>query len=140
MVDLTTKLGARTAERLKQEKIIWLTTVASSATPQPNPVWFFWDGKSFIIYTQPTSHKVKNIDHNPKVSLNFKADSKIGDVVGDVVVLTGEASLDKYPPSHDSRYLEKYRDEIPQIGLTPESFAKSYSVQIRITPSKLRGT
>jgi PPOX class probable F420-dependent enzyme len=82
---------------------------------------------------------VKNIDHNPKVSLNFKADSEVGDVVGDVVVLTGEASLDKHPSTHDSRYLEKYRGEIPKIDLTPESFAKSYSVQIRIIPRKLRG-
>jgi PPOX class probable F420-dependent enzyme len=135
MIDFTTKLGARTTQRLNQEKIIWLTTVSSNGTPQPNPVWFYWDGKSFIVYSQPKSHKVTNIARNPKVSLNFQADSE----GGDVVVLTGEASLDKHPPSHDSRYIEKYREEIPQIGLTPEGLAKSYSVQIRILPSKLRG-
>lgn len=135
MIDLSTELGLRTAKRLKQEKVIWLTTVSSTGTPQPNPVWFFWDGKSFTIYSQPTSHKVKNIARNPRVSLNFHADSQ----GGDVIVLTGEASLDLHPSSHDSRYLEKYREEIPQIGLTPESLAKSYSVQVRIEPSKLRG-
>ena len=135
MIDFTTKLGARTTQRLNQEKIIWLTTVSSNGTPQPNPVCFYWDGKSFIVYSQPKSHKVTNIARNPKVSLNFQADSE----GGDVVVLTGEASLDKHPPSHDSRYIEKYREEIPQIGLTPEGLAKSYSVQIRILPSKLRG-
>jgi len=135
LIDFTTKLGARTAERLKHEKIIWLTTVSPNGTPQPNLVWFFWDGKSFIIYSQPISHKLKNIERNPKVSLNFQADAE----GGDIAILTGEALLDKHPPSHDSRYIEKYREEIPQIGLTPESLAQSYSVLIRIQPTKLRG-
>ena len=135
MIDFTSKLGARTEERLKEEKIIWLTTVSSSGTPQPNPVWFFWDEGSVIIYSQPTSYKVQNIARNSKVSLHFQTDEE----GGDVVVLTGEASLDEDPPAHDSRYIEKYREEIPKIGLTPQSLAASYSVLIRVEINKLRG-
>jgi hypothetical protein len=32
-----------------------------------------------------------------------------------------------------------YREGIPAIGMTPESFAQSYSVAIRVTPNKMRG-
>jgi PPOX class probable F420-dependent enzyme len=81
MFDLTTKLGARAAERLQHDDIIWLTTVSRDGTPQPNPVWFYWDRESILIYSQPTSHKLKNISRNPRVSLNFQADDEGGDVI-----------------------------------------------------------
>jgi len=135
MIDFTTELGLRASKRLIDEYILWLTTVSSAGTPQPNPVWFYWDGKALLIYSQPSAHKLKNIAHNPKVSVNFNAD----DEGGDVIVLTGSASLQKKPPQHDPRYIQKYRDHIPQIGLTPESFAASYSIPIRVSLAKLRG-
>ena len=135
MIDLTTKLGAQAAKRLQEDYIIWLTTVSQDGTPQPNPVWFYWDGMALLIYSQPAAHKVRNIARNPRVSVNFQAN----DEGGDFVVLTGNASIDKKPPPHNSRYIEKYREHIPKIGLTPESLAASYSVLIRVSPSKLRG-
>ena len=135
MVDFSTPLGSRAAERLENEKIIWLTTISESGNPEPNPVWFFWDGRSITIYSQPTAHKVKNISLNPRVSLNFQAD----DEGGNVIVMTGDASLDHHPSAHNPSYLEKYKAEIPGIGLTPETLASTYSVMIRILPCKLRG-
>ena len=135
MIDLTTELGARAAKRLKDEYVVWLTTVSPAGTPQPNPVWFYWDGKELLMYSQPSALKVRNIAHNPRVSVNFHADNE----GGDVIVLTGTASLEKNPPQHDPRYIQKYRDHIPKIGLTPETLAASYSVHIRVTPDRLRG-
>ena len=135
MIDFTTELGVRTAKRLQDEYVVWLTTVSQRGTPQPNPVWFYWDGKELLIYSQPSAHKLTNITINPRVSVNFHADGE----GGSIVVLTGTASIDRKPPRHDPRYLEKYRDRIPQIGLTPESLAASYSVLIRVSPTRLRG-
>jgi len=135
MIDLTSKLGIRVAKRLQEERILWLTTVASDGTPQPNPVWFFWDGKTIHVRSQPSSHKLKNIARNPKVSLNFQADER----GGDVAVITGDATIDRTPPKPEPKYIEKYQDAIPQIGHTPESLAATYSVLIRIIPNKLRG-
>jgi PPOX class probable F420-dependent enzyme len=134
MIDLSSKLGVRAAKRLQEEQILWLTTVASDGTPQPNPVWFFWDGKTIHVRSQPSSYKLKNITRNPKVSMNFRDDHG-----GDVIVLTGDATIDRNPPKPDPRYIEKYREAIPRIGETPESLAKTYSVLIRITPNRLRG-
>ena len=135
MVDFTTELGVRAAKRLKDEYVVWLTTVSPAGVPQPNPVWFYWDGKALVMYSQPSALKVRNIAHNPNVSVNFHADNE----GGNIIVLTGTASLEKNPPQHDPRYIQKYRDHIPKIGLTPESLAASYSVQIRVTPNRLRG-
>jgi PPOX class probable F420-dependent enzyme len=135
MVDLTTELGVRAAKRLQGEYVVWLTTVSRDGTPQPNPVWFYWDGKELLIYSQTSAHKLRNIARNPKVALNFQAD----DEGGNIIVLTGNATVDKNPPRHDPRYLQKYRELIPQIGLTPESMAASYSVLIRVSPTGLRG-
>ena len=135
MIDFTTELGVRAAKRLQDEYVVWLTTVSQGGTPQPNPVWFYWDGKELLIYSQPSAHKLTNITINPRVSVNFHADGE----GGSIVVLTGTASIDRKPPRQDSKYLEKYRDHIPQIGLTPESLAASYSVLIRVLPTRLRG-
>jgi PPOX class probable F420-dependent enzyme len=135
MIDLTTGLGLRAAKRLQEEYVVWLTTVSEDGTPQPNPVWFYWDGKELLIYSQPAARKLRNVARHPRVALNFQAD----DGGGNIIVLTGNAKIDKNPPRHDPRYLQKYRDLIPQIGLTPETLARSYSVLIRVSPTRLRG-
>ena len=49
--DFTTTVGRRCLERLRTEKAIWLTTVAPDGTPQPNPVWFTWDGETVLVYS-----------------------------------------------------------------------------------------
>jgi PPOX class probable F420-dependent enzyme len=135
MIDFTTKLGVNASKRLQTEQLIWLTTTSLDGTPQPNPVWFHWDGKTISVRSQPDSHKLRNISRNPKVSVNFQANAE----GGNVIVLTGDATIDKNPPKPDPRFIEKYREAIPKIGHTPESLAASYSVLIRILPSKLRG-
>ena len=58
-----------------------------------------------------------------------------------VVVLTGTAEIEPSAPAADQNpaYIEKYADGIASINMTPESFAATYSVPIRVTPSKVRG-
>lgn len=136
MIDLTTEFGAHVAKRLREEPIVWLTTVASDGTPQPNPVWFYWDGETILIYSQPTASKLRNITRNPKVSINLEGADEMG---GDVVVLTGDAFIDETAPKPDSRLIEKYRDAIAKLGQTPEGLAASYSIAIRMRPNKVRG-
>ena len=46
--DPATPFGACVAQRLREDAVIWLTTVAANGTPQPNPVWFLWDGHSVL--------------------------------------------------------------------------------------------
>ena len=136
MVDFSDKLGTHAAERVREEYVIWLTTTGSDGTPQPRPVWYVWDNDGFLIYTQPNAAKLRHIARNPKVALNF--DSGDGE---DVVVVLGEAAVDPsaLPPNKHVGYLTKYHEGILDIEMTDESYATSFSVAIRIKPTKLRG-
>ncbi len=49
MLDTTTEAAARAERRLRQEEIVWLTTVRSDGQPQSVPVWFLWEGETFFI-------------------------------------------------------------------------------------------
>ena len=116
--------------------MIWLTTVRADGTPQPSPVWFLWVDQTVLIYSQPNKQKLRNIAQNPKVALNFKSDQD----GGAIAIITGDAQIDPQVPADQiSAYLEKYRMAIADLGSAPESFAQSYSVAIRVTPTSLRG-
>lgn len=136
-LDTTTPFGARVARRLQDEQVIWLTTTGGDGTPQPNPVWFLWEDGAFWIYTEPGSYKARNIRRNPRVSLHFDA----GEGGEDVMVFTGSAVLDEHPPlaHHNRAYLEKYRQGIVDIEMTPQSMGEQYCCAIRVKPDKLRG-
>jgi PPOX class probable F420-dependent enzyme len=81
MLDTTTGAGSRADRRLHEEGIIWLTTVRPDGQPQSVPVWFLWDGETFLIYSQPGQQKLKNISRNPRVGLHLNSNARGGDVV-----------------------------------------------------------
>jgi len=122
--------------RLRKETVLWLTSVRADGTPQPTPVWFLWDGKCFLIYSQPKARKVGNLKANPKVALHLNTDES-----GErVVVFWGTARIDPQAPAAKkvNAYLEKYRQGIADIGLTPDSFSSEYSLSIRVIPERIR--
>ncbi len=135
-IDETTEFGSRITRRLSEDGIIWLTTVAPDLTPQPTPVWFFWNGERFLIFSQPQGKKLRNIRLHPKVALNFNS-NKHG---GDVVVLIGDAQiLEAAPETELKAYLHKYDEGIRDIGMDVQSFVSEYSVAIQVIPSRVRG-
>jgi PPOX class probable F420-dependent enzyme len=137
LIDTATDFGKRAARRFREEMIYWLVTVDAAGTPQPSPVWALWDGATFLLYSQPDTPKLGNIARHPRVALHLDGDGK----GGDIVTVTGEAHLvhDVAPADRVPQYVTKYREGMRRIGMTPESFARAYSVAIRITPSRLRG-
>jgi PPOX class probable F420-dependent enzyme len=137
VIDESTEFGARVARHLRDEIVVWLTTVTPRGSPLPMPVWFVWDGaESVTMYSRPGA-RVRNIEANPRVSLNFSGDGR----GGDIVVLSGEATIGQGAPPADQNgdYLAKYDEHIARIGLTPETFAERYSVPVRIELGRLRG-
>jgi PPOX class probable F420-dependent enzyme len=137
MINLTTEFGRHADRRLRGEVVIWLTTVGDDLGPHPRPVWFEWDGKRFIIYSQAETWKNRHVSSHPHVSLHLNSDED-GE---DVVVILGRAEIADDEPAADRNeaYLAKYRDRIAGLGMTPEEFARDYCVAIRVTPIKLRG-
>lgn len=137
MFDEGTEFGSRVARHLRDEIVVWMTTVTPAGAPLPMPVWFIWDGaESVVMYSRPSA-RVRNIESNPHVTLNFHGDGR----GGDIVVLSGLAEVDRdAPPASDSSdYLEKYDEHIARIGMTPETFAQRYSVPVRIQLTRVSG-
>jgi PPOX class probable F420-dependent enzyme len=136
-IDTKSEFGARASRRLKDELIYWLVTTGSDGTPQPSPVWALWDDRTFLIYSQPDTPKLRNVASRSRVALHLDGDGQ----GGDIVIVTGDARIDRDAPPADRvpEYIAKYRDGIRRIGMTPESFARAYSVPVRISPRRLRG-
>ena len=134
----STPFGERVHRRLREERLIWLTTVGADGTPQPNPIWFLWDGAdSILMYSLPDAARVRHIKRNPRVSLNLDGNGR----GGDIIVLTGDAHISPDEPSADENpeYVEKYNDFIARGFGTPRKFAAEYSLPIRIKLTKVRG-
>jgi PPOX class probable F420-dependent enzyme len=137
VIDENTEFGARVARRLREEIVVWMTTVTPAGSPLPRPVWFLWDGtESVLVYSQ-TGARVRNIEARPRVTLNFDGDGE----GGDIVVLSGTASVEADAPPADQRpeYLSKYDGHIARIGMTPATFAERYSVPVRVRFTRLDG-
>ena len=136
-LDLTSAFGERVARRLREERIIWLVTIDPDGVPQPTPVWFWWDGETFLIYSRPRRPKLRNIGRNPHVALHFDGDGQ----GGDIIVFIGTARLDStaLPAHQHTEYAQKYQWGFERIGMTPEQFAADYAVALRVTPEKVRG-
>jgi PPOX class probable F420-dependent enzyme len=136
--DAATSFGERVRARLRDERIVWLTTVSSDGTPQPNPLWFIWTGDdSVVVYTTPHTHRLAHIDSRPQVSLHFNA-TRDG---GDVVVLRGHAERADDLPAADQLpdYLAKYADDMVAVVGSVEQFASTYHTPLRIRLTGARG-
>lgn len=137
MLNFNSPLGQVIQRRLNQEKVIWLTTVDARQTPQPRPVWFHWDGETVLILSQPSAAKVRHIQRNPRIALNFNTDAE----GGQVGVLIGEArqAVEPIDPARLQAYIAKYAQGIHDLGMTPESMLADYSVALLVTPQEMRG-
>ena len=137
VIDESTEFGARAARHLREEVVVWMTTVTPGGAPVPRPVWFIWDGEDTVVmYSQPKL-RIRNLETNPRVTLNFDGD---GDG-GDIVVLSGTAAVDGELPAanDDPPYLAKYDEHIARLDMTPDTFAREYSVPVRIRLTGLQG-
>jgi PPOX class probable F420-dependent enzyme len=137
MIDESTEFGARVARHLREETVVWLTTVTPSGAPLPRPVGFLWDGgKNVSVYSQPGA-RIRNIGRDPKVTLNFRGDAN----GGDIVVLSGTAEVDESGPSaaEDAAWVAKYATEWERFGMTAESLGQRFNVPVRIRISAVHG-
>ena len=117
---------------LKREQVIWLATVGRGLRPQAVPVWFLWDGRSFLIYAQD-GIKVRHVRENPHVELHLNTDE-----AGDVVVrVSGEAAIGKLAKP-DSSFVRKYRNAIKNLGMTVDGFFETYHNPIVVRRLKYR--
>ena len=121
--------------RLRDELIIWMTTVNTKGVPQTSPVWFLYEGDGFLVYSL-RSARITNIKANPAVSLNLDGNGE----GGDIVIIEGVARIDlDQPPAHEvPAYTKKYAGKFKEYGWDPEQFSSDYPVPILITRTRMR--
>ena len=133
-LDLSNPKDAHIDQRLRTEPIIWLGTVRPDGRPHLVPVWFFWDGETITIYSQPGNRKMRNLQHNTNVSLALNT----ADDGDDVVIIEGKAELPgkSEQTMDDPIYVAKYAKLIENMQSNPEELAAEYSEVIRVTPTR----
>jgi PPOX class probable F420-dependent enzyme len=138
-------LNAHVEQRLRTDWWVWLITVRPDGRPHVILVGFFWDGQTFLIFSEPNKQKLRNVRHNPHVMLALDGTGNLGD---DVVVVEGTAELlnettlsilraypaigEKYDAwvqlGHEAGWLDKDRDL--------QAVLADYTQPIRVTPTR----
>jgi PPOX class probable F420-dependent enzyme len=133
-------LNAHVEQRLRKDPIVWLITVRPDGRPHVVPVWFFWDGETFLICSQPNTQKLRNLRQNPHVMLALDRTGKLGD---DVVVVEGTAELLNETSwsmlRADPAIAEKYDTLLKSTNTDLQALAADYSQPIRVTPTRFLG-
>ncbi len=137
VLDLMNEQDAHRDKRLRTAQIIWLSSTRPDGRPHVVPVWFDWDGQTMLIFSQPGNQKVKNLRHDPRVTLHLES----ADEGSDIVILEGTAELLPEPTAEmmSPAYIHKYATGLLNIGHTAESMAATYSQAIRVTPTRFIG-
>src|SRR6188472_3303606 len=134
-MDTTTDLAAARVDRfLREEPVVWLSTVRPDGAPHLVPTWFAWDGETIEIRSKPGAQKVRNLRSDGRAML------AIGDAEADfdVSLLEAGAALEDDVPLSPT-FLAKYGPRIESLGLSEAQFAATYSLTIRLTPTKALG-
>jgi PPOX class probable F420-dependent enzyme len=135
--DPGTPFGRRLADRLRDEQVIWITTVGADGTPQPNPVWFLWLDGRVLIYNRPDAHRLAHVRRRPRVSLHFDEDG----TGAHVAVLSGEADVlsDQPPPHENSAFLDKYGEGMRRVSGSAQAFGARYRIPVSVRITRIRG-
>ena len=126
--------AARVGRLLELEPVVWLSTVRPDGSPHLVPIWFSWDGESLLIASKPHARKVANIRAIPRVMLALgepEEDFDVGLLEGSAEILSAPAA-EILPAAH----LRKYREEMAAIGLTDAEYLATYSLVVRVRPTK----
>jgi PPOX class probable F420-dependent enzyme len=119
---------------LREEPVVWLSSVRPDGGPHVVPIWFSWDGREVLIASKPHAQKVRNLRANPGVMLALGA----AEDDFDVGLLEGRAELPDAPAAAvlPASHLAKYRRQMAAIGLSQVEFLEAYSQVIRIVPTR----
>jgi PPOX class probable F420-dependent enzyme len=129
---------ARRDEWLRNGMIVWLGSVRPDGRPHLVPVWYFWNGETLLVLSQPGTRKVRNLERDRRVTVALD-DTRLG---RDVVLLEGEATLMTVPSAEASAsgavtaYLEKYAGLLAEMDWSADKYVADYSQAILILPTR----
>jgi PPOX class probable F420-dependent enzyme len=122
---------------LREDPVVWLSSVQRDGRPHLVPVWFHWDGDRIVAFSKPNARKVDNLRDDPRVMLAVGTPG----IDFDVELIEATAELPAAPAAEviDEGFGAKYRDLLRRAGLTVQRFAEVYSQPIVIRPTRFLG-
>lgn len=122
---------------LRNDPVVWLSSVQPDGRPHVVPVWFHWDGERIVAFSKPNARKVDNLRGMPSVML------AVGTPGPDFAVelIEARAEVPDAPASElmPAGFASKYRDLLRRAGLTVQRFAEVYSQPIVLHPTRFLG-
>jgi PPOX class probable F420-dependent enzyme len=131
---MVTAASRRVLEFTQHSYLAILATVYPSGGPQAFPVWYEYDGESFLISTDSGAAKLRNIRRNPKVALcitDTTRQVKSLTVIGHAQVVMDNDQAQELHRRLSLRYLGS--EEGTEWA---DSMADEEMALIRITPDK----
>jgi PPOX class probable F420-dependent enzyme len=139
---IATLVGAdrdrRTAELcLREDPVVWLSSIQADGRPHLVPVWFHWDGERILAFSKPKARKVENLRDHPRVMLAVGTPGP----EFDVELIEAVAELPELPASEliPEGFGHKYRELLQRAGMSVQRFAEVYSQAIVLHPTRFLG-
>jgi PPOX class probable F420-dependent enzyme len=122
---------------LRDDPVVWLSSVQADGRPHVVPVWFHWDGERIVAFSKPHARKVDNLRDQPQVMLAVGTPGPDFEVelIEATAELPDSAAGDVMPAGFGA----KYRDLLHRAGLTVQRFAEVYSQPIVLRPTRFLG-
>ena len=119
---------------LRDDPVVWLSSVQSNGRPHLVPVWFHWDGERIVAFSKPHARKVDNLRDQPSVMLAVGTPGMDFDV--ELIEATAELPARPADELMPEGFGAKYRDLLQRAGLTIQRFAEVYSQPIVLRPTR----
>ena len=122
---------------LRDDPVLWLSSVQPDGRPHLVPVWFHWDGDRILAFSKPNARKVGNLRDQPFVMLAVGTPGPEFDV--ELIEATAELPEEPAGTLIPESFGAKYRDLLHRAGLTVQRFAEVYSQPIVLRPTRFLG-
>jgi PPOX class probable F420-dependent enzyme len=122
---------------LRDDPVVWMSSVQRDGRPHLVPVWFHWDGEQIVAFSKPHARKVDNLRDEPRVMLAVGTPGP----EFDVELIEATAELPDRPAAElmPEGFGAKYRELLRRAGLTVQHFAEVYSQPIVLRPTRFLG-
>ena len=122
---------------LRDDTVVWMSSVQRDGRPHLVPVWFHWDGEQIVAFSKPHARKVDNLRDQPMVMLAIGTPG----LEFEVELIEATAELPDRPAAEvmPEGFGAKYRELLRRAGLTVQRFAEVYSQPIVLRPTRFLG-
>lgn len=124
-------------EALREDAVVWISSVQRDGRPHLVPVWFHWDGERIVAFSKPHARKVENLRDHPDVMLAVGTPGPEFEV--ELIEATAEVPDSTAAEVMPEGFGAKYRELLRRAGLSVQRFAEVYSQPILLRPSRFLG-